>query len=88
MTLAQPGGAAGVGITGIYTNATGNSGTVAGSFDGATFTGDITPTPGTATASNCPAKLVLFFSYKSLTGTSLTYNCAATTTLQVALAKQ
>lgn len=81
MTLAQSGG-----VKGIYSHSLGSVGTVSGSFDGATFTGDIIPT--TPTSTNCPAKMVLYFSYNSLKGTSLTYNCAVATTFQVSLTKQ
>lgn len=82
MTLAQTG----AGINGIYSSSSGSAGTVSGSFDGSTFTGDIVPT--TANVANCPAKLVLYFSYNSLKGTSLTYNCAVTATSQVSFSKQ
>ena len=82
MTLAQNG----AGINGIYSSSSGSAGTVSGSFDGSTFTGDIVPT--TANVANCPAKLVLYFSYNSLKGTSLTYNCAVTATSQVSFSKQ
>ena len=79
MTLTESG-------AGIYSNSLGYAGTVNGSFDGTTFTGDILP--ATPTITNCPAKMVLYFSYNSLKGTSLTYNCAVSTTFQVALTKQ
>ena len=82
MTLAQTDGR----IKGIYSCSSGRAGTVTGSFDGATFTGDIVPT--TANVANCPAKMVLYFSYNSLKGTSLTYNCAVTATSQVSFTKQ
>lgn len=82
MTLAQSGSV----ITGIYSSSSAGAGTITGNFDGSSFTGNLTPT--TVTASNCTAKVVLFFSYNSLKGTGLTTNCAVSATSEVSFSKQ
>ena len=93
MTLVQPDGVAGngiignkdiAGISGIYTTSSGSTGLVAGSFDGSSFTGNLTPSVST----NCSAKIVLFFSFNSLNGTAVTNNCGVSASAQAAFTKQ
>ena len=93
MTLAQSDGVAGNGITvikdsavitGIYTTSSGSAGSVTGTFDGSSFTGNLTPSVST----NCSAKIVLFFSFNSLNGTAVTNNCGVSASAQAAFTKQ
>ena len=93
MTLAQSDGVAGNGITGIkdiavitgiYTTSSGSGGSVSGTFDGSSFTGNLTPSVST----NCSAKIVLFFSFNSLNGTAVTNNCGVSASAQAAFTKQ
>ena len=93
MTLAQPDGVAGNGIignkdiaviTGLYTTSSGSAGSVSGTFDGSSFTGNLTPSVST----NCSAKIVLFFSFNSLNGTAVTNNCGVSASAQAAFTKQ
>lgn len=93
MTLAQPDGVAGNGITGnkdvavitgTYTTSSGSGGSVSGTFDGSSFTGNLSPSVST----NCSAKIVLFFSYNSLNGTALTENCGMSASAKAAFTKQ
>ena len=93
MTLAQSDGVAGngitgikdsAGITGIYTTSSGSAGSVTGTFDGSSFTGNLNPSAST----NCSAKIVLFFSFNSLNGTALTDNCGVSASAKAAFTKQ
>ncbi len=83
LTLAQQ-GSDDPNIKGIFTSSSGITGSVSGFFDGSSFVGNLTP----STATTCPAKVVLFFSYNALNGTAVASNCAQSASAQGAFSKQ
>ena len=71
-------------VYGVYSSSSGSTGSVIGFFDGSSFRGSLTP----SSAAICPADIVLLFSYNSLKGTAITYNCAQSASAQGAFSKQ
>ena len=71
-------------ISGVYTSSSGSAGSVSGSFDGSSFTGNLSPSASTI----CSARVVLFFSYNALNGTAVASNCAVSASAQGTFSKQ